>query len=305
MANGLDLLVWLDAGSRDSIVLGYARALADIKVAAPPGQPEAAATAFLAWLADTGRRWLVVLDGLAEPADAEGLWPHGPAGQALVTTSVARLSQEPSTSPTGSPSPETIAVPAFSEREALSYLSARLSEDPYHTAGSLDLAIAAGCLPAGLALAVTYLLDSGQDCRQYRLACERYRQRWQDGGAGDPLAPFWMLAVDRARQYAPADLAWPALKLAAVLGPARIPGAVLTSSAACALCHRARRGHQRGPGERAGRVRKPGAVRPGHHRPRRRRPHGGDGSRAPVIGPPGDEPSRTAAGGRSRRRRRL
>ena len=60
----LDLLVWLDAGSRDSIVTGYARALADIRVAAPAGKPDVAASRFLSWLAGTGRRWLVVLDGL-------------------------------------------------------------------------------------------------------------------------------------------------------------------------------------------------------------------------------------------------
>ncbi len=231
-AGGLDLLVWLDAGSRDSIVMGLARALADARVAAPPGQPEAAAAQFLAWLAQTGRRWLVVLDGLAESADADGLWPHGPAGQALITTSVPGLRQAQSASVT--PGTETIAVPAFSEREAVSYMSARLSDDPYHAAGSLDLAIAVGRLPVGMALAVTYLLDSGQDCRQYRLACERYRQRWQAAAAADPLTPFWMFAADRARQQAPVDLAWPALKLAAVLGQAAIPGAVLTSSAACA-----------------------------------------------------------------------
>src|SRR5689334_4047696 len=61
----LDLLVWLAAGSRDSIVTGCAQALADIRVAAAPGRPEAAAARFLAWLATTGRRWLVVFDGLA------------------------------------------------------------------------------------------------------------------------------------------------------------------------------------------------------------------------------------------------
>jgi tetratricopeptide (TPR) repeat protein len=226
-AGALDLLVWLDAGSRDSIVSGYARALADIRVAAPPGKPEAGAGRFLTWLADTGRRWLVVLDGLAEPADAEGLWPHGRSGEVVVTTRLAGLGPEPVTA--DGAQQLAIAVPAFSPREALSYISGRLNDDPFQAAGSLDLATAVECLPVGLALAVAYLHDSGQDCRQYRLARARYRLEWPD-----PLAPCWMLAVDRARQFAPAQLAWPALKLAAVLGPAWIPGAVLTSAAACA-----------------------------------------------------------------------
>ncbi len=231
-AGELDLLVWLDAGSRDSIVAGYARALADIKVAAQPGKPEAAAARFLAWLAETGRHWLLVLDGLVEPADADRLWPYGQSGEVLVTTEAAKLSPVPGRRPPIASEQVALGVSAFSQREALSYLSAKLNDDPYQAAGSLDLAIALDCLPAGLAMAIAHLLDSGQNCRQYRLACERYRQDRPEG-SGDPLAPFWMFAVDRARQWAPRELAWPAIKLACVLGPARIPGAVLTSSAAC------------------------------------------------------------------------
>ena len=231
-AGALDLLVWLDAGSRDSIVAGYASALAAIGVAAAPGEPEAAAGAFLNWLADTRRRWLLVLDDLTEPADAEGLWPYGRGGQVLVTTRLAGLRPGPAAA-AGSRH-LAIAVPAFSPREALSYISACLNDDPFQATGSLDLATAVDCLPVGLALAVAYLHDSGQDCRQYRLARERYRLGLADGLAADPLASSWMIAVDRARRFAPAELAWPALKLAAVLGPAWIPGVVLTSPAACA-----------------------------------------------------------------------
>jgi tetratricopeptide (TPR) repeat protein len=248
-AGRLDLLAWVDAGSRDSIVSGYAGVLAGIRVAAAPGRPEAAATRLLSWLAGTGRRWLVVLDGLADAADADGLWPHGPAGQVLVTTGLAGV--RPAAATAAGPAPAAAAPPApagrgtpparehvaiglppFSQREALSYLAARLDDDPYQVAGSLDLALGLGCLPAGLRLAVTYLLDSGQNCRQYRLAGEPYRP---DPGqlARDPLAPAWMLAVGRAVQFSPAELAWPALRLAALLGPAGIPGAILTSASAC------------------------------------------------------------------------
>jgi tetratricopeptide (TPR) repeat protein len=240
-AGELDLLVWLYAGSRDSIMTGYAQALADIRVAALPGKPEAAAARFLTWLAGTGRRWLVVLDDLAEPADAERLWPQGPGGQVLVTTRLAGLSPSPATpgstgqdAPHPAPGQQAIAVPAFSQREAIDYISAQLNEDPFQAAGSVDLAIALDCLPAGLALAVAYLHDSGQDCRSYRLAGAQRKQDLADMIPSDPLAPFWILAIDRAMQFAPRELAWPALKLAAVLGPAWIPGAVLTSSAACA-----------------------------------------------------------------------
>ena len=231
-ADAIDLLVWLDAGSRDSLVTGYARALADIQVAAPPNKPEAGASRFLSWLADTDKRWLVVLDGLADPADAEGLWPYGPSGEVLVTTSLTGRGL--GSAIPAAPEHMEIALPAFSPREAMSYISAHLSDDPLQSSGSLDLVNALDCRPVGLALAAAYLHDSGQDCRQYRLARERYRPDQADRLASDPLAPSWMLAVDRARQFAPPQLAWPALKLAAVLGPAWIPGQVLTSSAACA-----------------------------------------------------------------------
>jgi tetratricopeptide (TPR) repeat protein len=237
----VDLLVWLDAYSRDRIIAGYARALADLRLAAEPGKPEAAANRFLAWLADTVRRWLVVLDGVNDPADIEGLWPRGPSGQALVTTPLAGLGPAPVwhgvPARNGSQPAShqvSIGLAAFSQREAMQYLADRLNDDPYHSAGAIDLAASLGCLPVGLDLAVAYLLDTGQECRQYRLAYEQYRRDWNGGFAADTLAPAWMLAIDRARQFAPAELVWPALTLAAVLGPAGIPGAILTSGAACA-----------------------------------------------------------------------
>ncbi|MBO0822603.1 MAG: tetratricopeptide repeat protein [Actinobacteria bacterium] len=235
----VDLLVWLDAYSRDRIIAGYAQALVDMRMAAAPGKPEAAAASFLNWLSDTSKRWLVVLDGLADAADIEGLWPAGPNGQALVTTAVEGLSPAPGepgfAGHNGSPSPRQLSVglSAFSQREALQYLVDRLNDDPYHSAGALDLADALECLPVGLNLAASYLLNTGQECRHYRLAIEQHRQNW-NGFAGDSLAPAWMVALDRAMQSAPADLAWPALTLAAVLGPVPIAGAVLTSTAGCA-----------------------------------------------------------------------
>jgi len=238
-AGSLDLLVWVDAGSRDRLVAGYASALADIRIAAPPGQPEAAASRFLSWLSGTRKRWLVVLDGLANPADAQGLWPYGPTGETLLTTQLAGVSPKvprPGRAERDAPQPEQlqIALSSFSQREALEYLTERLNDDPYAAAGALDVAAVLDCLPAGLDLAVAYLLDTGLDCRQYRLSSERYRRDWADWIDGNPLASSWMLAVDRAGQLGQAGLPWPALKLAAVLGSAGVPGRVLTSTAACA-----------------------------------------------------------------------
>ena len=58
------------------------------------------------------------------------------------------------------------------------------------------------------------------------------------GGQADAypsiVAACWSLGVDLAEQIPPGDLARPALALVAMLDPNGIPGAVLTSDAACA-----------------------------------------------------------------------
>src|SRR5260370_1636486 len=85
-AGAVDLLAWVAASSRAGILSGYAQAL---RVTGAPGAGEradAAAVRFLAWLADTSRPWLVVLDDLTDLAGLDGLWPLGPAGRVLVTT---------------------------------------------------------------------------------------------------------------------------------------------------------------------------------------------------------------------------
>src|ERR1700685_2629946 len=90
----VDLLVWVAAGNRTAIVAGYAGAAADLNLAEPGsatgafGAGETAdgdAQQFLDWLRRTPRRWAVVLDGVTSPADLDGLWPQGPAGQVVVT----------------------------------------------------------------------------------------------------------------------------------------------------------------------------------------------------------------------------
>src|ERR1700761_188877 len=87
------LLIWLNAGSRDALLSGYAQAVATARAGGwPLAVPADTATAdsaeltagrFLAGLAEAAGPWLVVLDGLADPADAEGLWPARPARPGL------------------------------------------------------------------------------------------------------------------------------------------------------------------------------------------------------------------------------
>src|SRR5229473_4975631 len=134
----VDLLVWVTAFSRDAIVTAYAQALADIGIADADQDLEAGAARFLAWLAETGRPWLVVFDDLADPADLAGLWPLGPAGGVVVTT------RRPGDALRG-PGRRIVPVGPFTLREALAYLTARMHDDPGQRTEALDLATDLGC----------------------------------------------------------------------------------------------------------------------------------------------------------------
>ncbi len=86
----LDVLVWITASTRLSVVSSYARAGRDL-CRADRDDSEEAARAFVAWLTPKAGgqacRWLVVLDDLVDPDDLQGLWPPAsPHGQTLVTT---------------------------------------------------------------------------------------------------------------------------------------------------------------------------------------------------------------------------
>ena len=122
-ARAIDLLVWIDASTKESILSGYADAVTTLTGERPAGTAEWTATSFLHWLSLTDRRWLMVLDDLPDASVLEGLWPRGTAGQLIVTTPNSRAM-------TGLPDALVLEIGAFSLREAMSYLVSRLSVDP-------------------------------------------------------------------------------------------------------------------------------------------------------------------------------
>ena len=226
----LDLLVWVNPTGRDAVLTTYAQALRDIGEPASSTDPELAAERFLAWLAETDRPWLVVFDDVSDPAILEGLWPRGTRGRVLVTT------REPGTA-VRALHPRVVQVGMFSPREALAYLSTKLQADPDQWIGALDLAGDLGCLPIALAHAAALMAETGLDCREYRRRFADRMMRLAGGHAGDLpsiVAATWSLGVELAEQIPPGELTRPALALAAMLDPNGIPGAVLTSQAACA-----------------------------------------------------------------------
>ena len=228
-AGAVEVLVWLTASGRDAVIAGYARALCDIDAAEPGADPDATAARFLAWLASTTRPWLVVLDDLADPADLEGLWPHGPAGRVVVTT------RRDSAALRGN-GRRVVQIGVFSRREALSYLTASLYDDPDQRIEALDLAEDLRCLPLALAQAAALMADRGLDCRSYRAWFAERKRRLPGSVAGSysSIATVtWSLSLDYADQLPPAGLARPALAMTALLDPNGVPGAVLTSKPGC------------------------------------------------------------------------
>jgi len=141
-------------------------------------------------------------------------------------------------------------VPAFSTREALTYLSARLATDPGQRTEALDLAHDLACQPLALAQATAALICTGASCRDYRGWYHDRERRMSSasvlpGGstAGPDLASTgpastgpastgragpgldyaalgqsgvtWSLAMDLADQIPPAGFARPTMVLAA------------------------------------------------------------------------------------------
>jgi tetratricopeptide (TPR) repeat protein len=228
-SRAVELLIWVTASSREAVVMAYTEALADIGIVNGDEDPEASATRLLAWLAETGRPWLMVFDDLADPADLAGLWPQGAAGRILVTT-------QHNGDELRGPRRRIVPVGPFTLREALTYLIARLHDDPGQRTEALDLAQDLGCHPLALAQATALLIDTGASCRDFRFWSADRARHLASIAPGEPPSAMevtWSLTVERANQLPPAGLAEPALVLAAMMDTGGIPGSVLVSHAAC------------------------------------------------------------------------
>jgi hypothetical protein len=156
----VDLLVWVTATSRTAVLTRYAQAAADVTGVNDP-DPEDGAQRLLAWLAGSGRRWLVVLDDLTDPADLQGLWPPTTAaGRTVVTTrrrDAALLDGR-----------TLIDVGVFTPAEAVAYLRGKLGDRPDRLDEATELADDLGRLPLALAQAAAYIADQDLTCAGYR-----------------------------------------------------------------------------------------------------------------------------------------
>jgi tetratricopeptide (TPR) repeat protein len=235
----LELLVWTDASSRASMLSGYMAAAAAIGVG-PDGDGDAAAERFVAWLSRASRPWLVVLDDLRNTADLEGLWPTGPAGRVLVTTSdPSALSSDRGAliHPVG----------VFSPDQAVSLLVSRLAAESDKCLEAEDLVAELGYEPLAVDHAGAVIASSALSCRDYLDCFARKR-----AGMARPSPPAasvtWAISAEHAERLSPGGAVRAVLALAAVLDGHGIPGEVFTSQAACDYLAKAAAGNQADPG---------------------------------------------------------
>jgi tetratricopeptide (TPR) repeat protein len=223
---GVDVLAWVVASSRASVLSGLVHA-AVATGGSETGDAESVAARFIGWLSRTSRPWLVVLDDLRDAADLGGLWPSGPAGRLLITAaSPAAISSERRVM--------AVPVPAFSTREAMGYLSGRLSTDPDQRSGAIDLVGDLGCEPIALAQASSVIASSGMSCRDYRQHFVQRQKQLVEAGRAEPSAAAvtWTFSAEYAEHLSPGVNIRSLVTLAAMLDGHGIPGVVFTTAAA-------------------------------------------------------------------------
>jgi tetratricopeptide (TPR) repeat protein len=223
----VELLAWIVATSRASVLSGYLEAAAAVLGTDLDGDGESIAGRFAGWLGQTSRPWLVVLDDLCHVADLDGLWPAGPAGRVIITTSQpAEFSGEQGTliHPVGVYSPD----------EAMTYLTDRLRDEPGKRHGAAELIAELDYEPLALAQASAVITTSELSCRGYLDSFGRARDRPAVAGRCKlPAASVtWTMSADHASGLSPGGSATALLQLAALLDGHGFPAAICGTQAA-------------------------------------------------------------------------
>ena len=229
MWNGrlVEVLVWVTATNAEAVLTGFAQAANMVDAGLSSEGAEVAAARFASWLTQTGRPWALIIDDLNDLADLQHLWPGGASGRTLITTRLPAESFE-------TMDIRVVPVPGLNRREALSYLSSRLTDHPDQRIEALDLGEDLAGLPLALGQATAVINARQQGCREYRATlAERRKHMSGVDGASDTVLAAWSLAAECAHELPPGGLAWPALVLAAMMDHHGIPGAVMTSPSAC------------------------------------------------------------------------
>jgi tetratricopeptide (TPR) repeat protein len=228
-AGTIDVLIWVSATNRASVLSSYVQASVVAFGIEPTGTAESVAARLVSWLAVTGKSWMVVLDDLQDATDLDGLWPEGPAGRVLVTGTQSSLAS-------GRRGIQVVPVGFFSVREALNCLTERLSVNPAQRQGAIDLIEALGREPLALAQAAAVVANSTLACRDYRDYFARRRQQIgvAAGEVPSAAAVTWTLSLGQAESLLPGASVRLMLVLVALLDGHAIPGAIFSTPAVAA-----------------------------------------------------------------------
>jgi tetratricopeptide (TPR) repeat protein len=217
----VDSVVWISAATRPAVLSGYAEAWTAATGIEPTGPTESVAARFVSWLSETRRRWLVVLDDLLDADELDGLWPEGPAGRVVITSTNPAVAA-------GRRRTRIFPVGFFSVREALDCLTDRLSMDPGQRRGAIDLIDALGGEPLALAQAAAVVASSPLTCWNYCDHFARSRQQMEAaaGGAVAAASVTWALSLAQAEVLLPGQSVRLLLALLALLDGHGIPGTI-------------------------------------------------------------------------------
>ena len=241
---GTDLLMWVKAESRTSVVTAFAVAAERVQASVPEGaNTDQKAAAFLDWLSVTDRPWLMVLDNASDPVQLSGLWPRG-RGRVLATTyrQDAGLLIGAVT---------TVQLGVFTASEANSYIEGRVHEagrNGVETKADVldeasDLARDLGYLPVALAQAISVILYKATCCSDYRTdfadRTSRLSELFPDPLPADEygrtVATTWSLALEQADSMIPKGLASCIAQLIAATDPSGAPEAVFLAEPSLAF----------------------------------------------------------------------
>ncbi|NJP43373.1 hypothetical protein [Actinacidiphila epipremni] len=217
----IHLLLWVDASARESVVAAYAHAAEDLYGRAYP-DPAAGALAFLNWLRPAGGKhdhpWLIVLDGVTDPADLTDLWPPSTTGGYVLVTSRRR----DFTRAGAAAKPVVVAVPDFTRPEIRTYLQNALD---HRELGSPDTDPVAQRI-AELGGVGTFIWSAAREIARFGLPLDTYLDRLGGGAPAETAlyAAQWQ-SIEAAQRLAPAGLALPVLQLLVTVG--RMPEQVL------------------------------------------------------------------------------
>jgi tetratricopeptide (TPR) repeat protein len=225
----IDMLIWVSATSRSSVLSAYAEASAAATGIEPTGTAESVAARFVSLLGASRRRWLVVLDDVPDADELDGLWPEGPAGRLVITSTQSAVTSSRRVT-------RVFPIGFFSVREALACLTDRLSVNPSQRQGAIDLIDALGREPLALAQAAAVVANSNLACRDYRDYFARRRQQIGVAAGEVPSAASvtWTLSLGQAETLLRGQSVRLMLVLVALLDGHGVPGTIFTTSSVTA-----------------------------------------------------------------------